>query len=272
MKYLCFNVLLIVIVKKTTADYLVSNNYPSTDCQGESHVYYAENIRPCTQPDGPRVSKPVGDGIYESIFCINSTSWVRNRYYDASCTTPTSTINENGYQCSKSSYYGRSSSLICRTDVPTRPTYGVVGSNIYRRDYCSQPPITFFRYSRDVCIFNSYYYQGIKYVCDVDAIRQFTYSDPDCLGNVIQTDVWNYGCNLTIPYMAPRLLDCFDNPPAPANADSSAANNFVITVVGGVAGGAFVVVILVVAAVLYCRRRSSTQSSELEPILIPKNV
>jgi len=121
-------------------------------------------------------------------------------------------------------------------------------------------------------MYRSYNYQSIKLVCDVDAIRTFTYSDPDCLGEVIETGVTNYGCNLTSPDSPPRIADCFDNPPAPANADSSAANNFVITIVGGVAGGAFVAVMLVVAAVFYYRRRSSAQSSELEPILLTKNV
>jgi len=76
---------------------------------------------------------------------------------------------------------------------------------------------------------------------------------------------FNYGCNLTIP----RLLDCFDNPPASANAESSNSN--VTSIVGGVAGGVFFVVILV-AAVFYYRRKYSKQSSELEPILHSRKV
>jgi len=177
MKFLTFWYL---IFRTTAADYLAFNAYPSLDCQGTAYFYLATNILPCSQRS---------DSSYESIICKSSNSWVRNIYSGSSCTSLTSTENGTGNTCSNTPQvlaFGRSSSYVCIAGETKRPTSGIVFTSIYRKDTCSQPPISFNQISRDVCIYQSVSDQGAKFVCDDDAMRWHTYSYPDCLGEVIE--------------------------------------------------------------------------------------
>lgn len=90
------------------------------------------------------------------------------------------------------------------------------------------------------------------------------------LGSVLEIEEYNYGCNLTIPYSAPRLLDCFDVPdPLPPSSSAPAPVN--IAVIAGAVGGALAFIAIVATIlVVYYQRRVSNAESENIALLTPR--
>jgi hypothetical protein len=278
-----FAILFSLYFRNVLADYIANTGYPTSNCQGTPYTYTAGYVNPCTIPDGPRVTDKFefgsqkispysiqDPGYYESIKCINSTSWVRYGYDDSSCTTPTRIYNETGYECTQNFGPGYSQKIVCVSQVFVRPTIGLVVSNIARRDSCLQQPITVWQAIPDTCVYISYNQQGFKYFCNSDTVRRISYSDPNCMGSVLEIEEYNYGCNLTIPYSAPRLLDCFDVPdPLPPSSSAPAPVN--IAVIAGAVGGAlaFIAIVATTLAVYYQRRVSNAESENIA-LLTPR--
>ena len=249
------------------ADYLSLTGFPTRDCSGDPYIYAFSNVNPCTIPDGPRVSGGLktyshgrllqADYYYESIQCINSTSWVRYGYESSSCTTPTISYNETGFECSQSYFYfpGVSASSTCITSEFVRPTSGLVVSNIATRDECIQEPISVWGAKPNVCLYETQNQVGMMFVCGPDNVYQLYYSDSSCLGSVIDDEVYNYGCNLTVQYSAPRLLDCYTDVPEPPSKTSSLSNY--IAVIAGAVGGSIAFIAIVIILVFFYNRRQT---------------
>jgi hypothetical protein len=159
---------------------------------------------------------------------------------------------------------------VCVSQVFVRPTIGLVISEIPKRDSCSQKPILVEQVIPDTCLYTSYNQQAIKLVCDSDTVRRFSYTDPNCMGSVLEIEEYNYGCNLTIPYSAPRLLDCFDVPdPLPPSSSAPAPVN--IAVIAGAVGGALAFIAIVATTLgVYYQRRVSNAESENIALITPR--
>ena len=237
---------LLLLAAFASADYLVTQGFSSETCQGEPVATQYGIL-----PDACSLTRL-------KAVCINSSAATQIQYADSSCTA------ESGRQvitapypvCTPSSMFaGKAVITACVSGSFTRPTTGLVKSQLYDSTSCLQNPPEVMQSAAGVCIPTGL--GGSITTCGKDAIFVQQYSGASCTGSVIDSQTLKYGCDLGNR----SINDCYGTTTsAPASLSRAA-------VVGGAVGGTLAVLALGGAAVFYFRRQRSASGKEATPLL-----